>query len=91
MEEIYMTYEYKPQGVCPSKITFSLEGNVVSNVSFAGGCDGNLKAISRVIDGMTVEQIEKNFSGIACGRKTTSCSDQLAKAVREAFENEVKK
>lgn len=82
-----MTYEYKPQGVCPSKITFNLEGNIVSNVIFNGGCNGNLKAISKVIDGMTVEKIEENFSGIECGRKKTSCSDQLAKAVRKAYES----
>jgi uncharacterized protein (TIGR03905 family) len=69
------------------QISFDLEGNVVKNVVFTGGCDGNLKAISRVVEGMTVEQIEDFFRGIQCGRKTSSCSDQLAIAVREAYNN----
>lgn len=81
-----MKYEVRPRGVCPSRITFELDGNVVRKVSFTGGCDGNLQAISRVAEGMTVEQIETWFKGISCGGKGTSCSDQLARAVRAAFE-----
>ena len=81
-----MRYEVKPQGVCPSKISFDLNGNVVTNVSFTNGCNGNLKAISKVIDGMTVEQIEGYFIGNLCGRKNTSCADQLARVVRKAYE-----
>lgn len=65
-----MRYEVKPQGVCPSKISFDLNGNVVTNVSFTNGCNGNLKAISKVIDGMTVEQIEGYFRGNTCGKRT---------------------
>lgn len=79
-------YNIRPKGVCPVNIGFDLEGNVVRNVSFTGGCNGNLKAISRVVDGMTVEQIEGYFKGIDCGGKGTSCSDQLARAVRAALE-----
>lgn len=82
-----MSYEFYPEGVCPIQISFDLDGNVVKNVVFTGGCDGNLKAISRVVEGMTVEQIEDFFRGIQCGRKTSSCSDQLAIAVREAYNN----
>ncbi len=82
-----MSYEFYPDGVCPIQISFDLDGNVVKNVVFTGGCDGNLKAISRVVEGMTVEQIEDFFRGIQCGRKTSSCSDQLAIAVREAYNN----
>ena len=85
-----MQYQYRPRGVCPRQITFELDGNVVHNVSFLGGCNGNLKAISRVVDGMTVEQIEGYFKGIDCGGKGTSCSDQLATAVRRAFEEQSK-
>lgn len=80
-----MTYEYKTKGTCSSRITFDIEGNVVKNVKFTGGCNGNLKGIASIVDGMTVEDIEKKLSGITCGFKSTSCPDQLAKAVREAY------
>lgn len=83
-----MKYEYKTSGVCSSRIVFELEGDVVRNVSFAGGCSGNLKAISKVVDGMTVAQIEDYFKGITCAGKKTSCSDQLARAVRATYERE---
>ena len=79
---------YKPQGVCSRKITFDINDGVVSNVSFTGGCDGNLKAISRVVEGQTAEQISKWFNGIHCGFKNTSCSDQFAHAVMQAAEKE---
>jgi uncharacterized protein (TIGR03905 family) len=81
-----MKYEVKPHKVCPSLITFELEGDVVKNVQFTDGCNGNLKAISKVIDGMTVDQIEGFFKGNTCGNNTTSCADQLAIAVREKYE-----
>lgn len=81
-----MRHEIKPQGVCPSRISFDLEGDVVHNVSFTGGCDGNLQAISRVVEGMTVEQLENYFQGISCNGRGTSCSDQLARAARQKFE-----
>ena len=80
-----MQYTYKTQGVCSQQITFDLEGNKVTNVSFLGGCDGNLKAISKLVDGMTVEDIESKLKGNLCGSKGTSCADQLAKAVRQAL------
>lgn len=81
-------FEYKPRGVCPARISFDVEGEIVHNVSFLGGCDGNLQAISRVVEGMSVSQIEGYFKGISCGGKGTSCSDQLAAAVRAACENQ---
>jgi uncharacterized protein (TIGR03905 family) len=59
---------------------------VVRNVQFTGGCNGNLKAISKLVDGMTVEQIEDKLLGNTCGRRPTSCADQLAKAVRRAYD-----
>ncbi len=80
-----MTYTYRTKGTCAIQITFDIEGDVITNVSFLGGCNGNLKAISRVVDGMTVEEIENYFNGLTCGMKSTSCSDQLAKAVRAAY------
>lgn len=81
-----MGYSYRTKGVCAMKIDFDLEGNVVKNVSFMGGCNGNLKAISSLVDGMTVEEIESKLKGNRCGFKATSCADQLAIAVREAYE-----
>ena len=83
-----MNYTYKTKNVCPMEIKFDLEGNVVTNVEFKGGCNGNLKAISKLIDGWTVEQIEEKLLGNTCGPRPTSCADQLAKAVREAYEKE---
>lgn len=68
------------------QIKFDIEGNVISNVEFIGGCNGNLKAISKLVDGFTVEQIEEKLLGNTCGMKPTSCADQLAKAVRAAYE-----
>ena len=68
------------------EIRFELDGNVVKNIEFIGGCNGNLKAISKLVDGMTVEQIEDKLAGNTCGPRPTSCADQLAKAVRQAYE-----
>ena len=79
-------FDYKPRGVCSRRISFDMEGDTVHNVSFMGGCNGNLQAISRVVEGMTVEQIEGYFKGISCNGRGTSCSDQLATAVRAAQE-----
>ncbi len=81
-----MRYSFKTSGTCARQIDFDLEGNVVHNVSFHGGCNGNLQAISKVVEGMTVEQIEGFFRGIDCGERGTSCSDQLARGVRAALD-----
>ena len=83
-----MKYSYKPKDVCPMEIKFDINGNIITNVEFFGGCNGNLKAISKLIDGWTVEEIEEKLSGNTCGRRPTSCADQLAKAVREAYNAE---
>ena len=80
------TCQYKTKNVCSSMIKFDLEGNVVTNVSFQGGCNGNLKAISKLVEGMTVEQIESYLKGNTCGMRNTSCADQLAQGVRKAYE-----
>ncbi|MBQ8280063.1 MAG: TIGR03905 family TSCPD domain-containing protein [Roseburia sp.] len=81
-----MEYIYKTQNTCSSEIKLELEGNIVRNIVFTGGCNGNLKAIPILVDGWTVEQIEEKCKGITCGRRPTSCTDQLAHAVREAYE-----
>lgn len=81
-----MEYIYKTQNTCSTEIKLELDGNIVKNVVFIGGCNGNLKAIPILVDGWTVEQIEEKCKGITCGRRPTSCADQLACAVREAYE-----
>ena len=83
-----MSYLYKTKGTCSSQIEVTLDGDIVKDVKFTGGCNGNLQAISRVVEGMTVEQIEGYFKGISCNGRGTSCSDQLATAVRKAKESE---
>ena len=80
-----MEYTYKTKNVCSMQIHFDLDGNVVHNIEFLGGCNGNLKAISKLGDGMTVEQIEEKLRGNTCGPRPTSCADQLAIAVRKAY------
>ncbi len=86
-----MEYTYETQNTCARKIKFTLNGNVVTNVRFLeGGCPGNLQALPRLVEGMTVEEIEKKIGGIMCGIKGTSCADQLAKAVRKAYEESKK-
>ncbi len=79
-----MHYEYKTNGTCATKITFDIEDNKVRNVAFTGGCNGNLKAVSALVEGMNVEDVEKKLKGITCGWKSTSCTDQLATAVMKA-------
>lgn len=85
-----MKYKYRTKGVCASEISFDINGDVITNVAFSGGCNGNLKAISKLVNGKTVDEIESVLTGNTCGMKQTSCADQLAKAVREAYENENK-
>ena len=82
-----MNYSYRPSGVCAQNISFDIDGDKITNVSFLGGCNGNLKAISKLVDGMTVDEIENKLLGNTCGFKPTSCADQLAKAVRQAYES----
>lgn len=83
-----MDYKYRTNSVCAMEINFHIDGNVVTDIHFTGGCNGNLKAISKLVDGWTVEQIEEKLSGNTCGGRPTSCADQLAKAVRKAYEEQ---
>lgn len=80
-----MSYIYKTRGTCSTLIEVELDGNIVKNVQFTGGCNGNLKAVSRLVAGRTVDEVESTLSGIRCGMKPTSCGDQLARAVRAAY------
>ena len=83
-----MTFTYKTRGTCASQITFDLDGDVVTNVKFYGGCNGNLKGIASLVDGMKVQDIADKPAGTTCGFKSTSCPDQLAKAIVEAYNSQ---
>ncbi len=83
-----MQHRYKTKDVCSQEITFELDGNIVRNITFYGGCNGNLKAIAKLVDGMTVEAIAEKLRGNTCGYRSTSCADQLARAVTAAYEKE---
>lgn len=87
-----MEFVVKTKNTCSTSIKFNLKDNVVTDVEFlGGGCPGNLQALPRLVEGMTVEEIEAKLGGINCGRKGTSCADQLAKAVRLAYNESRKK
>jgi uncharacterized protein (TIGR03905 family) len=77
-------YSYTPKGVCPRTIQVSLEGDTIKEVSFKGGCPGNLSAISKMVQGRPVDEIIEMFEGHTCGPKPTSCVDQLTCALKEA-------
>ena len=79
---------FTPKGVCSIQIDFDLEDGKLYNVQFVGGCNGNLKAIAKLVDGWTVEAIEEKLRGNTCGLRPTSCADQLARAVRQAKDSQ---
>ena len=78
-----MQYEYKTKGTCAQRIFFEVEEGKVKNVQFVGGCNGNLKGISALVEGLDVADVIARVEGIHCGMKSTSCPDQLAKALKE--------
>ena len=80
-----MDYKYKTRGTCAREISFELENGIVKNVSFFGGCNGNLKGIAALVEGKKAEEIIPLIKGIKCGFKPTSCPDQLANALQEAL------
>ena len=81
-----MQYDYKTKGTCSQRILFDIEDGKVRNVQFIGGCNGNLKALTALVEGQDANEIIKKLKGIKCGFKDTSCSDQLAKALKQAIE-----
>ena len=84
-----MKYVYKTKNTCSKEISFDLDGDIVTNVEFlGGGCPGNLQALPRLINGMTVSDIENKIGDVVCGAKGTSCAGELAKAVREAYDSQ---
>ena len=85
-----MQYEYKTKGTCSQRIFFDIEDGKVKNVQFVGGCNGNLKGIAALVEGMDAEEVISRVEGIRCGMKGTSCPDQLAKALK-AYKAEIAK
>ena len=79
-----MQYEYKTKGTCSQRILFEIEDGKLKNVQFIGGCNGNLQGISKLVEGMDVQEVIERIKGIHCGMKPTSCPDQLANALIEA-------
>lgn len=82
-----MKYTYRTKGTCSREIVFDLEDGIVKNISFQGGCNGNLKGVSSLAEGQKAEDVIKRLEGIKCGFKNTSCPDQLATALKEALKN----
>lgn len=77
-------YKYQTQGTCSREIFFEVDDERrIHNVQFVGGCNGNLQGISRLVEGMLLDELESKLSGIQCGSKATSCPDQLAYAVHQ--------
>lgn len=81
-----MHYEYKTENTCSKKIEFDVKDGKIYHVKFTGGCNGNLKAISKLVEGLTPQEIKNKCEGIECGQKKTSCADQLAKAISQIKE-----
>lgn len=79
-----MQFEYNTSGTCSRTILFSIEDGKVRNVQYIGGCNGNLKGIGSLVEGMDVDEVISRLEGTTCGPKNTSCPDQLAKALKEA-------
>ena len=80
-----MTYTYKTQGVCASKIEFEVNEGIVDSIRFIGGCSGNTQGVAKLANGRKVEEVISLIEGIRCGMKATSCPDQLAQALKETL------
>ena len=80
-----MKYSYKTKGTCAAMINFEINDGILTNVSFTGGCNGNLKAISKLVEGKKAEEIAELLMGNTCGMKNTSCADQLSAAIKGAL------
>lgn len=80
-------FTYQPKGVCSRQLKFAIQDNKLHAVEFTGGCHGNLQGIGRLVEGMDIDEVISRVEGITCGNKSTSCPDQLAKALQEAKEN----
>ncbi len=85
-----MTHSYKTRGTCSRQIDFEIDNGIVKNVSFFGGCNGNLKGIGALVEGRPAEEVIALLKGMKCGFKNTSCPDQLAQALEKALDDENK-
>lgn len=85
-----MTHSYKTRGTCSRQIDFELDNGIVKNVSFFGGCNGNLKGIGALVEGRPAQEVIELLKGMKCGFKNTSCPDQLAQALEKALNDENK-
>ena len=81
-----MQFEYKTKGTCSQSINFEIEDGKLKNIQYIGGCNGNLKGISSLVEGMDVDEVIARLEGTTCGMKDTSCPDQLATALKQAKE-----
>lgn len=79
-----MTFTYRPKGVCSQLMEIEIEDDIVKSLKVHGGCSGNLQGISRLVEGMTVDEVIARLDGIRCGFKSTSCPDQLAQALKQS-------
>ena len=80
-----MQYSYQTSGTCSREILFEIEDGKLKNVQFIGGCNGNLKGIGSLVEGMDVDDVISRLEGTTCGGKNTSCPDQLASALKNAL------
>ncbi|MCC8028263.1 MAG: TIGR03905 family TSCPD domain-containing protein [Lachnospiraceae bacterium] len=83
-----MSYTYRTKGTCSTRIEVELDGDIIKEVRFTGGCSGNLQAVSRLVAGRTVDEVVNTLSGIRCGMRPTSCGDQLSRALLAAQETQ---
>lgn len=85
-----MRYQYATKGTCSKRIEFTVEEGILKDVQYTGGCSGNLQGISKLVEGMKVEDVIEKLKGVGCGMKSTSCPDQLAIALSEVVEKQKK-
>lgn len=83
-----MQFQYKTKGTCSQQIFFEINDGKLMNVQFMGGCNGNLKGIGSLVEGMDVHEVIRRLEGTCCGMKATSCPDQLATALKQALAGE---
>lgn len=83
-----MRYKYETKGTCSKLIEFTVEDGILKDVKYTGGCNGNLQGISKLVEGMKVEEVIDKLKGLSCGMKSTSCPDQLARALSVVIEKQ---
>ena len=83
-----MAYRFKPKGVCSQEMIIEVDGDIIKKVTIQGGCEGNTVGVSRLVEGMKIQEAIKRLKGIPCGYKGTSCPDQLAQALEKIIESQ---